>query len=87
MAAVDEAVGANDTPVPDEILEAFKVPSVECISFIPVHTAVYPPQCAAARQEQTQLALVNFAEQVCSLQDMTHALQYVVYDNMIHSRF
>ena len=58
---LDEAMETNEAPCPEGILEAFAVPRVECISFIPVQTAVYPPQAAVAREAQVEEALAHFA--------------------------
>ena len=64
--ALDEAVEANETPVPDEVLEAFQVPSVDSISFINMSTAVFPASARAARLAQTEVALNHFHEQLGS---------------------
>ena len=58
---LDEAMETNDTACPDGVLSGFAVPSVQCISLIPVQTAVYPPEAAAARQAQVDQALAHFA--------------------------
>ena len=49
---LDDAVASNESPVPDAVLQAFDVPSVDCISFIPIATAVYPAACKAERLAQ-----------------------------------
>jgi hypothetical protein len=57
---VQEAMATNEAPVPDHILKAFKVPSVDSIRFIPLATAVYPPAARLARLTHTREALRVF---------------------------